>query len=148
MKTLIVILIIISFVQSTILPIDLVLIILLCRAYIRTDNANLYLTFGFGLLSAHLNLQNLGFISLVYLTLVELTQIISKSRLAGNALLIVPISFVGLTFNASLISLFNHESILLFPKIFLASLISLPLFYLVRIWEERFIVKGDIKLKF
>lgn len=148
MKTLIIILITVSFVQSTILPINLVLIILLCRAYLRTDNTNLYLAFGFGLLNAHLNLQSLGFISLIYLSLVELTQVISKSNFSGNPLLIIPISFLGLSINDSLISLYNHQSILLFPKIFSESFVSLPIFYLVRIWEERFIVKGDIKLKF
>lgn len=148
MKTLIVILIIISFVQSTILPIDLVLIILLCRSYIRTDKANLYLAFGFGLLNSHLNLQTFGFQSIIFLILLELTQLLSKSRLAGNPLLIIPISLFGLAFNGFFQSLINHQSAHILPQIFLESLLSLPILYLVRLWEERFVVAKDIKLRF
>lgn len=147
MKTLIVVLIIASFVQSTILPINLILIILLCRAYIRTDETNLYLAFLFGLLSAHLNLQTLGFQSIIFLILVQLTQILSKPRLAGNPLLIVPISLAAFSFNEISISLLNHQTIHLLPQVVLESIFSLPVLYLIRLWEERFIVRKEIKLK-
>src|SRR3989338_7884502 len=99
MKTLIIILILAAFLQTTILPIDLVLLILICRAYVVSEKANLYLAFSFGLLTSHLNLVNLGFQSLIYLIIVQATQILSKIRLAGNPLLIVPISLVFLFFN-------------------------------------------------
>jgi len=44
------------------------------------------------------------------------------------------------------ISNFTHQGAQ-FPKIFLESLLSLPIFYLLRLWEERFTVRKEIKLK-
>jgi len=99
MKTLIVILIIASFLQTTILPIDLVLLVLICRAYIKSERANLYLAFAFGMLTAHLNLINLGFQTFVYLIVVWTTGLLSGSRLAGNPFLVVPVSFLFLSLN-------------------------------------------------
>lgn len=147
MKTLIIILIIASLLQSTIIPINLVLIILICRSYIRLDKANLFLAFGLGLLDGHLNLTTLGLSSLIYLVLVQITQSLSKSRLALNLSLIIPLSFVLLTIHQLTLSLFTPQSAQIFPKIFLESLISLPVFYLVKLWEERFIVRKEIKLR-
>lgn len=146
MKTLIIILIIASFLQTTIIPIDLVLLILICRSYIKSDRANLYLAFAFGLLVGHLNLVSPGLQSLVYLTLVVATGVLSRLRLAGNPLLILPIAFVLLSLNQLVSSFLMHET-LEFSKIILSTLLSLPLLYLVRLWEERFIVEKEIKLK-
>lgn len=146
MKTLIVILIIASFLQTTILPIDLVLLILICRAYLKSEKANLYLAFAFGLLAAHLNLGNLGLQSLIYLIIVQITQILAKSRLAGNPLVIVPLSLVLLSLNQIINSFISHQ-VLGFPIIIFASFLSLPVLFLVRFWEERFIVRREIKLK-
>lgn len=147
MKTTIAILIVCSFIQSTILPIELVLIILICRSYLRSDKSNLLLAFGFGLLNSHLNLNLLGFQSLVYLILVAITEGLSKSRLAGNSLLIIPLSLFLISINQIILSIFIHESIQLFPKVLLEALLSLPILYLVKLWEERFIVRKEIKLR-
>lgn len=146
MKTLIIILIIASFLQTTIIPVDLVLLILICRAYVRTDKANLYLGFAFGILISHLNLTSLGFQSLIYLVSIQATQILSKSRLAGNPLLIMPISLVFLSLNQITGFVINHQTFEL-SKIIFASFLSLPILYLVRLWEDRFIVRKEIKLK-
>lgn len=147
MKILIVILILASFLQTTLIPVDLVLIILICRAYIKVSKSNLILSFIFGSFVSHLSLNNLGFGSLIYLFAVQITQILSKTRLAGNSLLIIPITFVLLTFSQIINSLFLNQSFNLFPKVLIESLISLPILYFLRIWEERFFVRGDIKLK-
>lgn len=147
MKTLIFALIIISFIQSTVLPIDLVLIILICRSYIKSDRANLFLAFGFGLLISFLNITVLGINSLIYLLFIFLVQSLSKSRLSGNLFLIVPLTFC-LLFTNQLINLtLFHQPLEIFPKIFLESIFSLPILYLIKIWEERFIVQKGIKLK-
>lgn len=147
MKTLILALIIVSFLQSTIIPVDLVLIILICRSYIRSDRANLFLAFGFGLFNGHLNLTPLGLQSFIYLILVGFTEGLSRSRLAGNSLMIVPLILIFLTVNRLVLSIFMQTSFQLFPFIFWQALIALPVFYLVRSWEERFIVRKEIKLK-
>jgi len=145
LKTLIGILIVLSFFQSSVMPLDLVLIVLICRSYIRIDRFNLYLAFAFGLLDSHLNLNTLGIRSIIYLSIVQTTQIISKSRLTGNPFLIIPLSFILLVIKELLMG----ETPL--PKVFNTvlpeALLSLPIFYIVRLWEERFIARKDIKLR-
>ena len=147
MKTLIAVLIIASFLESTILPIDLVLLILICRSYIRPDKANLFLAFGFGLLAGNLNLTLIGLSSLIYLIIISITESLSKSRLAGNAFLIVPLSLILMIINQLIPQLVYHQTIQLFPRVLIEGLLSLPILYLVRFWEERFIVRST-RLKF
>lgn len=147
MKTLIFILVIIAFIQTAVLPLDLILLILICRGYIKTEEKNLYLAFGFGILIAHLEVLPLGLVSIVYLTLVQLTQMLSKFSLAGHFLLIVPLTFVLLSLNQITTSLLIHQTPELFPKVIIESFLSLPVLFLVKLWEERFIVKHEIKLK-
>lgn len=146
MKTLIIILIITAFLQTTILPIDLVLLILICRAFVKLDKSNLFLGFFFGLLTSHLSLSYLGFQSLIYLVIIQVTQMLSKSRLTSHLLWIVPISFSFLSLNQLINSLFTYQ-IFSLQKILFASILSLPILFLVRLWEERFIVHKEIKLK-
>lgn len=147
MKTLIIVLILISFLQATIMPIELVLLVLICRSYIKEDRANLYLAFAFGLLISHLTLTPLGLNSLIFLILVQITQVLSKTRLAGNSLLIIPLALILLSVNQLVTSFIIRQTLSLSPKIILESLISLPILYLVRLWEERFIIRKEIKLK-
>lgn len=148
MRTTILILILAAFLQTTIIPVNLVLIILICRAYIRPEKANLFLAFAFGLLVAHLTLGNLGLQSLIFLISVELAEIFSKTRFSTHSLLVIPLSFILLSADLSVNSLINHQSLQLFPRNLTGSLLSFPVFYLIRLWEERFIVQKDIKLKF
>ncbi len=147
MKTLILILIIASFLESTIIPLDLTLLILICRSYIKSDKSNLFLAFGFGLLNSHLNLNLIGFSSLTYLILVTATQSLSETRLAGNSLLIIPLTLILCSINQAVLSIFIHTSPQLFPRVLWEAVLSLPTLYLVRLWEERFIVRKEIKLK-
>lgn len=147
MKTLILILTIISFLQSTVIPIDLVLIILICRSYIKSDKSNLVLAFSFGLFNSLLNLTPIGITSLIYLVLIAATESLSKSRLAGNSLLVIPLTLILMSVNQLIQSMLIHGSVQLFPKVLIETTISLPVFYLIRLWEERFIVKKEIKLR-
>jgi len=146
MKTLIIVLTIASFIQTTILPLDLVLLILICRAYLKPIKSNLILSFVFGLIISHLELTPLGIHSIIYLILIQLTESVSKFRLAVNSLLIIPVAFVILSLNQAALSLISHRTIE-FPKVIFESLLSLPVFYLIRLWEERFIVRREIRLK-
>lgn len=147
MKTLIAVLIIASLVQSTILPIDLALLILICRSYIRPDKANLFLAFGFGLLTGHLNSNLLGLSSLIYLMIISITESLSISGLASNSFLIVPLCLFLMIINQIIPSFVVQQTIQLFPRVLIESILSLPVLYLVRFWEERFIIR-DSRLKF
>ncbi len=151
MKTLIISLIIASFLQTTILPIDLVLLFLICRAYIKSNKSNLYLAFAFGLFLSFLNLANFGLESIIFLIIIQATQMMSRSRLAGNPLLIIPVSLFFLVINQFINQVINapvNFQIFPFIKLLLESFLSLPALYIVRLWEERFVVQKGIKLKF
>lgn len=137
MRTISFILILASFLQTTIIPIHLVLMILICRSVIDPSRENLLLAFGFGLLNAHLTLGNLGFQSLLYLILIQVAQIFSRWRFSTHWLLIYPLTVILL-----LIYTFQFS-----PQIFIESVFSFPIFFMVKLWEERFITKKDIKLK-
>ncbi|TSC88256.1 MAG: Uncharacterized protein G01um10147_161 [Microgenomates group bacterium Gr01-1014_7] len=147
MKTLILILIILSFIQTTILSLNLVLIILIARSLIRPERNNLTAVFCFGLLISHLTLQPLGYLSLIYLILVQATLVLSKSRLSANPFLIIPLTGVLSTLNLTAVALLAHQSTVLMPQIFIESFLALPIFYSLRLWEERFIVRKEIKLR-
>ena len=123
MKTLIIILILCAFLQTTILPIDLVLLALIFRSYIVSDKSNLYLAFFFGLLVAHLSGTNLGVQSVIYLLIVQLVRVISKIPALNTILTIIPITFLALTFNSVVLAIFNGSSIQLWPEIFLKCLL-------------------------
>lgn len=146
MKTLIIVLIIASLLEATILPINLVLIILICRSYLKSDKTNLFFAFFFGLLDGHLKLTVLGLTSLSYLLAITIVASLSKSRLSSNAFLIVPVSFSILLVNQIILNYFTHQTLQIL-KVFFESLISLPIFFLIKGWEERFIVRKEIKLK-
>ncbi len=147
MKTIIIILIIAAFLQTTILPLDLVLIILICRAYVRAEKGNLNLGFLIGLLISHLNLTPLGIQSILYIFSIQITQMLSKSRLAGNSFIIIPLSFTFLLTNEVINSQVLHQTLQIFPKVLIESILALPVLFLLKFWEERFIVRKDIKLK-
>lgn len=147
MKTLIIVLIIVSFVQSTIFPLDLVLIILICRSYLNPDKNNLYLAFAFGLLLSHLDLRPLGLQSLIYLILVQITQKLTRSRLAGHWLMIAPITFILLASSQLVNALFASQTVQTSPGVLIGSILSWPIFYLVKLWEERYTPQKEIKLK-
>ena len=147
MKTIIIILIIAAFLQTTILPLDLVLIILICRAYVRAEKGNLTLGFLIGLLISHLSLAPLGVQSILYISSVQITQMLSKSRLAGNSFIIIPLSFIFLATFEAINSQVLHQTMQIFPKVLIESILALPVLYILKLWEERFIVRKDIKLK-
>jgi len=135
LKTLIIILIIVSFLQTTIWPLDLVLVILISRAYLKAQKSNLFLAFFLGLLISHLTLDPLGAKSMVYLIVVQIIQVLSKSRLAGHPFLVVPLTFILVLADNGLL-----------PAVW-ASIVSLPIFYSLKMWEERFIPTKEIKLR-
>ena len=86
--------------------------------------------------------------SLVYLILVELTEIFTTRAHVSDNILVVPVlSFFMLMINNLSLSVFSHQSIQLNLVLILWEVVlSLPIYISLRFWEERFIVK-DIKLR-
>lgn len=146
MKTLVVILVLLAFIQTTIFPVDLVLIIILLRAYIRVDKTNLYLAFAIGLLISFLQQLPLGIYSFTFIVLTQLTHLLSKLPISKNFLSVFPVTFILLSMNELNSSLLAGRS----PdwlRILWGSLLALPLYFVLKFWEERFVVRPEIKLK-
>lgn len=148
MKLLVTFLIILAFLQTTIIPIDLVVIILILRSYVKNDQANLYLAFGIGLLVAHLSASTLGLQSLIYLLLVQIARSFANSRFSENILIFLPVTALLLIMNNFFTAYASNKSVDLWPEILIEVLLSIPLYYLIKAWEERFTFKREIKLKF
>lgn len=146
MIILILILFLLAFLQTTILPLNLVLIVLVLRAYERSGKENLYLAFGMGMLMSHLEIAPLGILSIVYLVSVIFAQMLSLSRLSNHFLSVIPLTLIVLSSSSIVTSLFLHQSFQIWPKVLLESLIALPAYIIIKFWEERFVVK-DIKLR-
>ena len=147
MKVLIIILTIAVFLQTTILPFDLVMLVLVLRAYLDSSKSNLYLAFFFGLLISHLNATPLGLQSVVYILLVQAASFLGKLPVASNILTVILLAVFSSTFNSIAVCLITGSSLQLFPKVLIESMIALPLYLVVRFWEERFTVKPEIRLK-
>lgn len=141
MTTLVVILIILSFLQTTIIPFNLVIILLIIRAYLGRSKGNLILAFAFGLLASHLMITPWGLQSAVYLMLVVIAQLVSRSPLSQNPLIIVPLVFALISINEAAVSTIISASIAFWPKVVFESLISLPVYLTFKFWEDRFVIK-------
>lgn len=147
MKTLIFILILVSFLQTTIIPINLVLLILILRAYIAGEKTDLYLGFAFGLLLSHLTSTVMGLQSIIFVILIYITHIFSKLPLAKSGLIVIPLIFFCSLVDSFILSLVMKQTLIIWPKIIIESLLTLPIFMLIRFWQERFISNTGVKLK-
>jgi hypothetical protein len=147
MGALVIVLTLLSFFQATLVPINLVLIVILLRSYIKVEPANLYLGFGFGLLLSHLNQLPLGSDSILFLILVMITRLISKAPFQKNIITALPFMFILLSINIALTAILKSQSVLLWPQILAEMLLLVPTYFILRLWEERFIPRKDFKLR-
>ncbi|QQG43141.1 MAG: hypothetical protein HYW45_02985 [Candidatus Daviesbacteria bacterium] len=148
MKALILILLISTFLQTTIWPLEFALIIILIRAAIKPGPENLYLSFGFGVLLAHLLLLPLGSLSLLYLVLVMSISLILKRWHSEHPLILILLVLSGLLINDLAFSVIIKSWNVSFAKLAVEAFLILPIYIMVKFLEERFIVKSEIKLKF
>lgn len=142
MKTIIIILIFLAFIQVSILPLNLGLMLILSRAFIRQDNFNFWLAFFFGLLLSHLEHLPLGPLSLLFVCLVEIVYFWSKTAFSKNTLTVLPTVALSLLLVEILAAISK-----IWPNILVEVALILPVYLLVRFWEERFIVRKEFKLK-
>ena len=146
MKSFLLLLILLAFLQSAFLPLNLVLVLLIARSLVVEDRSNLILAFGSGLVLSFLTQVNLGYWPIVLVLAVKLAGMIRKLPVSFNPVII----FLGGVIVISIVAVVNNfligEKIQIIPRIWEAVLV-LPIFYLTRAWEERFVVKSGIKLK-
>jgi len=146
MKLFIFILILACFLQGAFLPLNIALILLISRSLIAVERSNLYLAFIAGILLGLLTSLNIGFYALIFIVMVELTHLLRKSPLSANILTVVPLTFLFLL-ALSLLEQFIFGSAVQTSLLLIQAVLSLPIFLLVRFWEERFIIAAPLKLK-
>lgn len=146
MKLFYLILILSIFLQTSFIPFNLCLIILLCRSYVVEERLNLYGAFISGLFLSLLSGQNLGFWALIFLVVVKLASLIRKLPVSTNILTILPLSLILITFVSFLEKIFLNKTID-WRLVTVEVALSLPIFFLVRFWEDRFVVHSETRLK-
>ncbi len=139
-------LILFCFLQEAFLPFNLVLLVLVSRAFVVSEKENYYLAFAFGLLLSFLAGFSLGVLSITYLSLVFVIHIFRRIQFVTHPLIVIPIAAVSLFLDSTIRSLFISSSLNLMSFITQIILI-IPVYFATLFWEERFIPKKDIKLK-
>lgn len=142
----IVVLMLLSFLQSTILAVNLVLLVIIARSFVVDEKINLYFAFFFGLLLSLLLGYPLGSLSLVYLFSVLAIKFMKKGELSTSWLSILLLSVILLLFDLGARSLLLKSSFNL-PSLLTEFAFIIPVYFLVKFWEERFTVKSEIRLK-
>ena len=142
------ILILLSFLQAVFLPWQIVLLVLINRSLIKEDTANLYLAFGLGLLASFLDRFPLGLLSILYLSMVLAIYLLKKTNISNQIYIIFPVAFVALILDQLARTLQSGAKLSLdINSILFQLVLVLPIYILVRFWEERFTPKKDVKLK-
>lgn len=146
MKTFILFLIFAILLQTTLIPINLCLIMLVCRGLTIDERANFYLAIISGVTLGLLTSLNLGFYPLIFLIYILLLSLFKKSSFSANFLLFLPLAFLLYLATAFLEKIFFNQSINLYKLLF-ELVLTIPIYLIVRFWGERFVVNKGIKLK-
>lgn len=142
MKTFLLFLSLFAFLQSAFLPINLVLVLLIARDLVVEDRDNLLLAFFGGLILSFLSQINLGYFPLIFILTVKLNALLKKLPVSLNPLMIFLYGSLLITLAALLNSFFVSQQLTIAVHLIEAILV-LPSYYLVKLWEERFLVKSQ-----
>jgi len=146
MKFYILLLIIGGFLQTSFLPLNLILILIIGRALVTDDLANYYLAFFGGIFLSILAVTNLGFWPLALLTVVKLAYLSKKLPLSKNGLTAFAIGLIlifGIDFGEAKILQRSFQ----LNRAIIEAVLLVPIYYFLKFWEQRFIVKPEVKLK-
>lgn len=135
-----------AFLQTTILPINLVLLVIVLRSFLTSEVENLYLAFGFGLLISHLNATPLGVQNLIYLALIIFARSIGRMPISSNILIVLPLIFISTIIDTFINSILLNQSFQII-QVMLPMILAIPIYIALRFWEERFIVSPQLRLK-
>lgn len=146
MKAFLLFIVLFAFLQSAVLTLNLVLVILIARSLVLDDGENLISAFFGGLILSLLTQTNLGYWPLVLILTVKLGQLLKSLPVSFNPIMIFIAGAVQILMVVLLNKFFINERIEIYPHIIEAVLV-LPAYFLIRIWEERFVAKSTIKLR-
>ena len=146
MRLYIFLLILSAFFQTSFVPLNLCLIIIICRSFILSKQSNFFIAFLIGIILGVLASQNLGFWALVFVIITKVSNATKKLPVSSNIFTIIPVIFVLLML-VSLLENLSFKTPINLLKIIIESLLGLPIFYFFKLWEERFVLKSDLRLK-
>lgn len=146
MKLFILTIVVASLFQTSLLPVNLVLLLLLTRSLITDERSNLWSAFFAGVLLGLLSGANLGFWAVIFLVVVKLAVIIKQLPIQINLRTVLPIS-LGIIVLVNLVEWWFLKVSLSQLKVLTEALLSLPIYVIVGWWEERFVVAPAVKLK-
>lgn len=141
------ILILSSLLQTTFIPLNLILILILVRSFIIEDRSNYFVAFAAGIILGIMSSQNLGVWTVIFLFVVRAVHLIKRLPIFENARTFLPVAFlILLAVNFCQRLVFSQQ--IDYRVVLIEAIISLPIFWIIRVWEERFILKPQIKLRF
>lgn len=146
MKLLSLLLILSIFVQTSFLPLNLCLVILICKDFLTEKSTNYFYAFFGGIFLGLMTSVNLGFWPLIFIVLAKIIQQIKLAPVSSKFFIIVPTSFLLILLVAFSEQIFLNQSLNL-SKVAVETLLIIPIFFVLKIWEERFILRPDIRLK-
>lgn len=146
MKLFTFLLILSGFIQTSFLNINLVLILLILRNLIRVEVVNYYIAFFGGLLLGILGGVNIGFWPLIFVLIVKITNLIAKLPVSSANFIFLPYTILILFMVGLLEQQFLKQQLDL-QKIVTEIMITPFIYIFLKLWEERFVVQKDIKLK-
>lgn len=135
-----------AFLQTAFIPLNLCLLLMICRSYAIEERENYYLGFASGIFLSILTATNLGFWTFIFVLYVKIIHAIRRLPVTARGVTIIPVSFLLFSFSAFLEYLIMGVSFSFF-SVLISSLLSLPIYLVIKIWEDRFIAKPEIKLK-
>jgi hypothetical protein len=146
MKTILLFLIFFAFLQSAFLPVNLVLVVIIARSLITQSRDNLFLAFFGGLILSFLTQVNLGYYPIVFILVVKLAGMFKKLPVSFNVLPILLSGSLIITLVTIANNFFISQNLSIYPHLVEAILV-LPVYWLIKIWEGRFVAKSHMKLK-
>ncbi len=141
----ILVMIIAGFLQSSFLPINLCLILLLCRNLLVDDNYNYISSFIAGLFLSFLSSRNLGIYPIAFLISVWIIKLFKNSPLSINPITNFIFALIFMLIFGQVESLIFGVHLNLSTTVWELSLFG-PIFALYYFWEDRFVIPGKKSL--
>lgn len=146
MKTLYFLLILAAFLQSSILPLNLCLIILIAQNFASERPQSLLVAFFAGIFLSILTAQNLGFWPLIFIAVVEIIYLVKKLPLLANSYVIFLGSFLILGAVSAIEKLILKSSVSTL-SLFISSFLVIVFHFLIKFFAGRYITSSQLKLK-
>lgn len=146
MKVFLLFIVLFAFLQSAVITLNLVLVILAARSLVLSDRSNLIIAFFGGLMLSFLTQTNLGYWPLVLILIVKLGELLRRLPVSFNILTVFVAGSLQVLVVVLLNKLFLGDRIEIYPHL-LEAILVVPSYYLIKMWEERFVAKSAIKLR-